>query len=415
MSEKTFRQFIKICRWGEHLNRLKIRIPDQSRLHITVRRAFSSQRDPNSSNPYVANCRRGVKTIPSLVSKSPGHSRNVHTIEAKFVKDLGDIESECTQILSHDNNPSEKDVENLFGKCNNVAKSIVVDATNSTKSNTGATSALLALDIEQSDQDIHQTSVEVARTLQSLSSLAHTVIKHPKIFISPTILKMYVDLQATLGRAETLPEAFHLYSHKPIPLKDSSPIRYSNPELNIFINAIPSDVTEKALEVAIKAKQLVIAIDIIEMAHTGRAVLASKLIRKALLPASIVTITPFATYSLASQLSYWQTSMDTTLATNVAFLGIMAYISLTGTVGLIAIFTSNDQMDRVTWAPGVPLFQRWMREDERAAIDKVASAWGFSESWRRGEEEGEEWELIKEWVSRRAMILDRVELMEGMD
>ena len=52
---------------------------------------------------------------------------------------------------------------------------------------------------------------------------------------------------------------------------------------------------------------------------------------------------------------------------------------------------------------------RWWREDERAAIDKMAMAWGFRELWKRGEEEGDEWEHLREWVAARGMILDKTE------
>jgi hypothetical protein len=107
--------------------------------------------------------------------------------------------------------------------------------------------------------------------------------------------------------------------------------------------------------------------------------------------------------------------MDSAMATNVAFAGILAYVGFTATIGVVAVTTANDQMDRVTWAQGMPLRERWIREDERAAIDRIASAWGFREVWRRGEEEGEDWDNLREWVGRRGMILDRVELMEGME
>jgi hypothetical protein len=43
------------------------------------------------------------------------------------------------------------------------------------------------------------------------------------------------------------------------------------------------------------------------------------------------------------------------------------------------------------------------------------AAWGFKEESRRGEEEGAEWEELKAWVGRRGMVVDRVELMEGME
>lgn len=103
------------------------------------------------------------------------------------------------------------------------------------------------------------------------------------------------------------------------------------------------------------------------------------------------------------------------MATNVAFAGILAYVGFTATIGMVAVTTANDQMDRVTWATGMPLRERWLKEEERAALDRVAGAWGFKETWRRGEEEGREWEELREWIGRRGMVLDRVELMEGME
>ncbi|RKF72312.1 hypothetical protein GcM1_248062 [Golovinomyces cichoracearum] len=333
----------------------------------------------------------------------------------KFRIIIQELQSDYTHILSPEKLPAEKDVETLLVKCIDKVQHLTLHVPEPISRKAEPTSVLMALDNSNPEQENCKTPTELLQTIRSISDIAHSIIKHPMVFISPRILKLYVTVQAASSRSETLPEAFRLYSQKPVPLKDTSPIRFHKPNSNIYTNAIPPDIAKMALEVAIKTKQLVVAIDLIEAAYTNRAFKVSKFIRKALLPALAFTITPFATYTIASQLSNWQTSMDSNMATNVIFTGIMAYIGLTGTIGFIAISTSNDQMDRVTWAPGVPLRQRWMREDERAAIDLVAGAWGFRETWRRGEEEGEEWDLIKEWVSRRAMILDRVELMEGMN
>lgn len=107
--------------------------------------------------------------------------------------------------------------------------------------------------------------------------------------------------------------------------------------------------------------------------------------------------------------------MDPTAATNMAFAGILAYVGFTATIGVVAVTTSNDQMDRITWATGTPLRERWLREEERALIDQVAGAWGFKDLSKRGEEEGRDWETLREWVGMRGMMLDRVELMEGME
>jgi hypothetical protein len=155
--------------------------------------------------------------------------------------------------------------------------------------------------------------------------------------------------------------------------------------------------------------------DIIESSFTTTAFHRAKFVRKGLLPVTGLAVAPVAAYTIASQLAILQTTMDSAMATNVAFAGILAYVGFTTTIGVVAVATANDQMDRVTWAPGVPLRERWMREEERAAIDKVAGAWGFREAWRRGEEEGEDWDTLREWVGSKAMMLDRVELMEGME
>ena len=107
--------------------------------------------------------------------------------------------------------------------------------------------------------------------------------------------------------------------------------------------------------------------------------------------------------------------LDPSQATWMAFAGIMTYISAVSMTGYVAITTANDQMDRITWAQGVPLWERWVREDERAAVDRVAGAWGFKSLEKRGEEEGVDWEDLREWVGRRGMVLDKVELMDGME
>ena len=97
------------------------------------------------------------------------------------------------------------------------------------------------------------------------------------------------------------------------------------------------------------------------------------------------------------------------------FAGLLAYIGFTTTLGMVAITTANDHMNRVTWETGTPLRERWLREEERAMVDRVACAWGFQDLWRRGEEEGRDWQTLRDWIRMRRMVLDKVELMEGME
>lgn len=279
-----------------------------------------------------------------------------------------------------------------------------------------ATSALLSLDGSASKKiPVHKIPQSFLRMIDELSQIAYSVVESPPVFISPQILGMYVNIQSTLNKPETLPEVLHLYANKPVAQEGSSPIRYSNPSPNKVANAIHPTVAERALKTALNAKNLNAAMDIIEVCYTTTAAHRAKFVRKGLLPVTGLGLAPFAAYSAASQLAHYQDTMDVTMFTNVGFAGLMAYITFTATTAVVAVTTANDQMVRVTWAPGVPLRERWIREEERAAIDQVAVAWGFREVWRRGEEEGEDWEAIREWIGRRSMMLDRVELMEGME
>ena len=107
--------------------------------------------------------------------------------------------------------------------------------------------------------------------------------------------------------------------------------------------------------------------------------------------------------------------LDPEVARNLTFAGVLTYLGATSTLGYIAVTTSNDQMRRVTWIDGTPLHERWIREDERALLDQVALRWGFQEKSRWGEEEGQDWDALREWIGVRGMILDRVSLMEGME
>lgn len=288
----------------------------------------------------------------------------------------------------------------------------------------GATpaSALLTLDPNTSQAAVEETppleqipSRYREAVAREISKLAQDIIRHPGIFITPTILQTYVSVQALIGHPETLPEAFTLYANKPIPRPNTSPIQYKTPSPNKASSAITASIASLALTAAIEKKDLSLALAIIDTTICTPAFHRSKIIRRALPLIVGGALAPVAVYTVASQLSVYQDSMDTAMATNVAFAGILAYVGFTATIGLVAVTTANDQMDRVTWATGMPLRERWLREEERAALDRVAGAWGFRETFRRGEEEGREWEELREWIGRRGMVLDRVELMEGME
>ncbi|KAI1825542.1 hypothetical protein F4861DRAFT_194953 [Xylaria intraflava] len=256
---------------------------------------------------------------------------------------------------------------------------------------------------------------QLRKLINKISETAYLIIAHPPVLITPELLKQYVKVQAKLGRSETLPRVFQLYASKPVPRKGSEPPTYTTPNPDNAGKAIQAEVIDAALDTAIESRNIDAAVGIIENSYGTKAFVRSKILRHGLLPAFSIAVTPVTAYLLARQFASFQEAMDNATATGVAFAGILAYVGFTASLGLVAVTTANDQMRRVTWAPGMPLRERWIREDERAALDKIACAWGFKEPWRQGEEDGADWNALREYIGQKGMILDRTELMEGMN
>jgi hypothetical protein len=248
-----------------------------------------------------------------------------------------------------------------------------------------------------------------------ISEAAYKIVTEPAVILTPAVLSEYVRLQARLGRPETLPEVLHLYATKPVPRLASGQIQYDQPNPDKAANAVDPAVADVALNAAIEAKNLEAAIGVVENTYSTKAFRRAKLIKKALLPGLGVVGTPAAIYIGATELAKLQSSLEPRIATGFAFVGALVYVGCTATLGMVAHFTANDQMKRVTWVPGTPLRYRWLREDERAALDKIACSFGFSEEHRWGEEEGEEFQFLREYVLTKSMRLDAVELMPGMN
>jgi hypothetical protein len=314
--------------------------------------------------------------------------------------------------------PSEAEVLKILAHYEAVTDSLIDPDQTLYDKDGSAASGLLSIDESLPSEAITKMT-RIPPVMQAyvdeLSIIAFEVMTAPTVFISAEILKRYVEIQSKLRKPSLIPPIFQLFPKKPQPVEGSSPIKYNTPNPNKSVNAIPPTLADRALQAAIVAKDFNAATAIVDTAYATRAFRRSKFLRKGLLPAVAVALGPLAAYALAAKMATFQTAVDPTAATNVAFVGILAYVGFTGTIGLVAVATSNDQMDRVTWAQGTPLRQRWSREEERAAIDKIAGAWGFRESWRRGDEEGEEWSTLRDWIGLKGMVLDQVSLMEGME
>ncbi|KZF22254.1 hypothetical protein L228DRAFT_247904 [Xylona heveae TC161] len=273
-------------------------------------------------------------------------------------------------------------------------------------------SALLSLDPQSQPPAL---SPAVSRAVDTISKACYEIMIHPNILIDQDVLKTYVRIQSLLRRPETFPEIFHLYATKLLAIPGTSPPRFQTPNPKNAKFAIPAPIAETALQTAIAVKGLPLAMEIIETSYGAPAFRRAKIIRKAIPPLAGAALAPAAAYTLAMQFAEFQDSMSSTTATSIAFVGIMTYLGAAATIGVVALTTTSHHMDRVTWMPGISLRQRWLREEERAAIDRLAQAFGFREISKRGEEEGPGWEALKYWAADRGMFLDRTDLMEGME
>lgn len=335
-------------------------------------------------------------------------------------RELGRVYDAVQAILESSTIPSQTAVQASLEACEFLAES-VSDEVEVEAQATTPTSGLLDLEEQRKRSDgstSNARALDVAmrhRAADRLAEIAYNIVTTPQVFITPELLSVYVRTQTLLGRPETIPPIFILYASKPIPIPNTFPIKYRSSNPNKASFAVPLSIANTALDSAIQKKKLSICFDIINTSVCTSASRRSKFLKRALVPVSGLALAPAAAFSGASQWAVWQDTMDYDMARNVLFTGLLAYVSFTATLGVVAITTANDQMDRVTWASGTPLRERWLREEERAMADRVACAWGFQESWRRGEEEGRDWQSLREWTGLRRMVLDKVELMEGME
>ncbi|KAL5114685.1 hypothetical protein ACEQ8H_007418 [Pleosporales sp. CAS-2024a] len=248
-----------------------------------------------------------------------------------------------------------------------------------------------------------------------LSKVAQDFIKHEKVFLSEDVLGLYIHLQRILGCPRTIPEALYLYAHKPVPEEGSSPPKFSNPSPQAAKQVIPADLADDALTAAIDAKDMVLALSVVEHTYCTPAWRRHRMISKLGLPSVLAAMTPLALYMIAQEMSVYSNFIDPRTFKLYAFAGLSTYVMCTGTLGFVALTTWNDHHDRVVWRPGTPLLDRYIREDERAALDRIACAWGFKEDWKRGDEDGDEWEGLRQWIAVRGMVLDKSDLMPGMN
>lgn len=331
------------------------------------------------------------------------------------------MERDAAQLHESNFVPSDESVVQLLQRCHELAETIVhadqekPDTPTKTKGDDVITS-LLDLEEKSGSQKPASPKAKLAHPHlpESLCQIAYHLLTDEKVFISPEALTYYTKIHTLLKQAEHFPEIFHLYAYKPVPEENSSPIKYHKANPKNVNSAVPTELAHMALDVATEQRNLPLVLAIIDTTFCAPAFHRAKVFKKAAVPLGALATTPAACYAIASWASTLQNTMDASTATGIAFAASLAYVGGVSSIGILAITTANDQMQRVTWLAGVPLRHRWLREEERAALDKVAVKWGFKNQSMWGEEEGEEWESLREFIGMRGMILDKTDLMPGM-
>ncbi|KAI5280301.1 hypothetical protein KEM54_003777 [Ascosphaera aggregata] len=305
------------------------------------------------------------------------------------------------------------------------------------------TSKLLDLDSERTPVRDHQRPEPLTlakdtrpamqvKVINRVSPMLNSMLRDSKVFISEDVLRLYTHLQCEMRQAEHFPEIFRLFATKPVPIQQSdrakavtgpssnsnsnssssssgdpsksttgttttttnttttttmtTNIKYTPNSPDAAKSAIPADLAQRALSLAIEQRNLSLSLAIIDTTFCTTAYRRSKMIRHAGLPALLALSAPPGAYIAGKYAATFTVAMDPNTATWIAFSAVLAYLTFTGAIGFVAIATANDEMERVVWVPGTPLRERWVREEERKALDRIACAWGFKDVVRRGEE-----------------------------
>ncbi|PWY73195.1 hypothetical protein BO94DRAFT_475327 [Aspergillus sclerotioniger CBS 115572] len=388
-----------------------------------------------SSSPLTRNARLGQlrpqkspRSPWTAIKYNPTPSRLQSTksdqlTSVDFDEAVAQIAHECAELRKTDSVPPTDKVVKLLERCQKIAEAIVqpeqdTGKTSSSKQQPDEIASLLDLEERKTTRKPQQSATLPPKTpeqiIDRLCKAVHDLLTDEKVFISPEALTCYTKIHTMLKRLDHFPEIFHLYANKPVPEENSSPVKYHKAKPQSINSSVPVELADMALDVAIDQRNLSLVLAIIDTTFCAPAFRRAKLFKKAAVPLGGLAAAPAACYTIASWAATLQNTMDPSTATGIAFAATLAYVGGISSVGILAITTANDQMERVVWQPGVPLRHRWLREEERAAFDKVALAWGFKDIYMRGEEEGEEWDTLREFIGMRGMILDKTDLMAGM-
>ena len=126
----------------------------------------------------------------------------------------------AARILEITTAPNEQDVQDALQMCENQALKFAEPngrRSASPTSDKGPTSNLLSMD-DRAAQSLPAEAPKVAssptKTAKKISAVAYSIIKDPKVFVTPRLLATYVNTQTILGQPQSFPHVFDLYASK---------------------------------------------------------------------------------------------------------------------------------------------------------------------------------------------------------
>ncbi|KPI43967.1 uncharacterized protein AB675_6296 [Cyphellophora attinorum] len=346
--------------------------------------------------------------------------------------ELAELQKAAASIIDSNEHASEKDVTTLLRRADQYARyliytedgsdaSEVVEQQSSSAVKTPSQLARQASSsiLEDLDEDdalrkaakgavtAHDAEFSLKFRREAVSTLAETLynlLRAPNVTITRSALRAYTLTQCLLGKPEYLPEIFDLFVFK-------TPPRFTW----LPSGAIPKDLADIALAAAIHKRDMGLAVAITDTTVGTSAYWTQRFIDKALPKLLAITVFPFTVNTAANWASTYQNTFEVSEAKNMALAAGFAYIGTFGTVAYVAVTTWSDHHDRVHWQSGAGLTQRWLREDERAFLDKIAQSWGFGDKKMHGLESGPEWDALRDTIGVRVMVLDKTEFMPGFN
>lgn len=336
------------------------------------------------------------------------------------------VQQEVLQILDSESVPEEAPILAILRNAQQLADVLVhtqlsrkqeaIQSTSEAKAEENDSSFFSGLsDADDTALPAASLSDSERRSLAlALAKSLYILLEDPKVYISDSILTLYVEILTSLRLPQYLPKIFHLYATKPIPKPNSNPIKYTQPYASAPKYAIPLRLADMAIESAISIRDMPLAVAMIDTTVATPQFKTAKFIRKAALPLTLASsVVPLA-WTLSSQAANWQITWEPETFFWMCIAGSTAYLGTMGTLLYITVTTWNDHHKRVRWVPGTPMGRRWFREEERYYFDRIALTWGFQDENRHGEETGEEWEALREMLGLRWFELDRSSLLPGM-